>query len=112
LRTQFEITTSTLASATGSASISPSRNSTLSSPVRSRYAGRLRRALLSMSGVMSTPITRPDAPTFGPATTQSKPPPEPRSSTTSPARSDAILLLVLILRLPYLLTGHHRFRTE
>jgi hypothetical protein len=48
------------------------------------------RALLTISAVMSTPITRPVRPTLGPATKQSNPPPDPRSSTTSPSRSDAI----------------------
>jgi len=87
--TQFEITTSTLASATGRCSISPSRNSTFEKPVCCAYDAMLPRALRSISGVMSTPITRPRAPTFAPAMKQSKPPPAPRSSTVSPSRRSA-----------------------
>jgi hypothetical protein len=58
LITQFEMTTSTDASATGRCSISPRRNSTLLNPLRSVYAAIFPRARLSISGVMSTPITR------------------------------------------------------
>jgi hypothetical protein len=43
-----------------------------------------------MSGVMSTPITRPVGPTWRAAMKQSNPPPDPRSSTVSPSRSEAI----------------------
>ena len=53
--TQFEITTSAVASAIGRCSISPSRNSTL---VTACFAA-LVRASLTMSVLMSTPITRP-----------------------------------------------------
>jgi hypothetical protein len=50
--TQFEMTTSTAASATGRCSISPSRNSTVgSSPAT------FARAVSTISGVMSTPMT-------------------------------------------------------
>jgi hypothetical protein len=52
LMTQFEMTTSTAASATGRCSISPSRNSTVgSSPAT------FARAVSTISGVMSTPMT-------------------------------------------------------
>lgn len=67
LITQLESTTSTLLSGTGRHSISPRRNSTLSRPVRWRYCPIFFRALASISGVMSTPITLPDAFTLSPA---------------------------------------------
>ncbi|MCG3775159.1 MAG: hypothetical protein JW395_1988 [Nitrospira sp.] len=89
LITQFDITTSTDASDTGRCSISPSRNSTLSSPVRSLYVTVFRRALPNISGVMSTPITLPVGPTLRPAINTSNPPPLPKSSTVSPAFSPA-----------------------
>ncbi len=50
----------------------------------------LPRALVSIAGVMSTPMTRPAGPTFGPARNTSNPPPLPRSSTTCPGRRFAI----------------------
>ena len=90
LMTQFEIITSTLASATGKCSISPRRNSTLSKPVFSRYTTALRRAFASISAVISTPMARPVAPTLRPAMKTSNPPPAPRSSTTSSRRNAAI----------------------
>ena len=86
LITQFDKMTSTLASATGRCSISPNRNSTLRAPSFSA----LRRALLTMSAVMSTPIIRPASPTDFAARKQSKPPPLPRSSTVSPSFRTAI----------------------
>ena len=52
---------------TGRCSISPRRNSTLSSPVRSRYCTVFLRAFCSISGVISTPMTRPDSLTLTPA---------------------------------------------
>ena len=45
---------------------------------------RVSRAFASMASVISTPMTRPVGPTFLAASRQSKPAPEPRSSTTSP----------------------------
>ena len=83
--TQFEMTASTLASPTGSASISPSRDSTFAKPPLSALA----RARSTISGVMSTPTTRPSGPTRSAARKQSNPAPEPRSSTVSPGASDA-----------------------
>ena len=90
LITQLESTTSTLLSGTGRHSISPRRNSTLSRPVRWRYCPIFFRALASISGVMSTPITLPDAFTFSPAWNTSKPPPLPRSTTVCPSRNAAM----------------------
>jgi hypothetical protein len=78
--------TSTWASATGRCSISPRRKSTFFASTLRAFA----RALLTMSGVMSTPITRPVGPTCRAARKQSMPPPLPRSSTVSPGRSAAI----------------------
>src|SRR2546422_1028160 len=49
----------------------------------------LRRAIASISSVMSTPITRPVWPTRLLASKQSIPPPEPMSSTVSPGRTVA-----------------------
>ncbi len=89
LMTQLEITTSIQASATGRCSISPKRNSTLSNPDRSRYWVIFLRALDNISGVISTPMARPFVPTFRPAMKTSNPPPEPKSSTTSPCLSAA-----------------------
>jgi len=51
LMTQFEITTSTVASASGTSSIVPLTNSTLSAPALTALA----RARASISSVMSTP---------------------------------------------------------
>src|SRR5262245_28549212 len=76
---------STLASATGRFSISPTRNSTFATPAFARFA----RARSSMAGVMSTPITRPSGPTSRAARKQSMPAPLPRSSTASPGASCA-----------------------
>ena len=80
LMTQLEMTTSTVSSATGRCSISPRRNSTLSALILRALA----RALLIMSLVMSTPMTRPPGPTCLAARKQSMPPPEPRSTTVWP----------------------------
>ena len=88
LMTQFDMITSATPSARGRCSISPRRNSTLAKlPFTA-----LERAFDTMSGVMSTPITRPVSPTSRAARKQSKPPPEPRSTTTSPGFSAAIAL--------------------
>ena len=46
-------------------------------------------ALETISGVISTPITFPLAPTIFDARKQSTPPPLPRSSTTSPTLRSA-----------------------
>src|SRR5687768_6322032 len=48
------------------------------------------RALASISGVMSTPITRPAGPSTGEARKASKPAPQPRSNTVWPGLSEAI----------------------
>src|ERR1039458_40082 len=48
------------------------------------------RALPSISGVMSTPMARPVAPSLRPAINTSKPPPAPKSNTTSPDCSAAM----------------------
>ena len=79
--TQLDMTTSTFASGSGIFSISPLTNSTLVMP---RLAWFLR-ARFSMSSVMSRPVTWPSGPTCWDARKQSIPPPEPRSSTLSPA---------------------------
>ena len=83
--TQFEITRPTDASSIGSDSIRPLRNSTFSRPVRWANTLALRQARRSISGVISTPIARPAAPTFSAARNTSRPAPLPRSTTTSPA---------------------------
>ena len=80
--TQLEMTTSTLASGSGTASISPFRNSTLPTPASAAF----RRARSSISSVMSRPIARPAGPTRRAESSTSIPPPEPRSSTVSPGR--------------------------
>mmetsp|Transcript_8931 Transcript_8931/g.23139 ORF Transcript_8931/g.23139 Transcript_8931/m.23139 type:complete len:224 (+) Transcript_8931:684-1355(+) len=80
LMTQLEITTSTDPSPTGMCSISPSRNVTFCACSLPAFS----RARETMSGVMSTPMTAPDGPTARPARSESKPAPEPRSTTTSP----------------------------
>src|SRR5262245_6913615 len=74
-----------LLSSTGNASISPSRNSTLASPVRAANLSALCCASLIISGVMSTPITSPVLPVASAAAKTSLPAPLPRSSTVSPA---------------------------
>jgi hypothetical protein len=72
--------------ATGKYSISPNRNSVLVKPP----LAALLRALLIISGVISTPMTRPVSPTWRAAKKQSKPAPQPRSNTTSPGFNSAI----------------------
>ena len=67
--TQLEMMTSTELSATGRCSISPSRNSTFSTAAFAAFS----RAFSSISGVMSTPMTRPVGPTFLAARKQSMP---------------------------------------
>ena len=58
--TPFEMTTSKLSSGNGSASASPSTNSTFSMPISAAAP----RAFASISGVMSTPVTCPSGPTI------------------------------------------------
>src|SRR5687767_6028375 len=83
LMTPLEITASAQPSSTGRCSARPSRNSTCVKPSASAVA----RDLASISGVMSTPTTRPVSPTWPAATKLSKPAPEPTSTTRSPDRS-------------------------
>src|SRR5438105_3287606 len=85
LITQLEMMTSTLTSGSGMCSISPLRNSTLSMPAL-RW---LSRASASISSVMSSPYALPVGPTRLADSSTSMPPPEPRSSTTSPGLSCA-----------------------
>mmetsp|Transcript_18302 Transcript_18302/g.25449 ORF Transcript_18302/g.25449 Transcript_18302/m.25449 type:complete len:209 (+) Transcript_18302:622-1248(+) len=82
LMTQFEIITSAVESPIGICSISPSRNSQI--PYLDKSVFLLARALCTISGVMSTPITLPFGDTCGAAMKASRPPPLPRSTTTSP----------------------------
>jgi hypothetical protein len=81
--TPFEMTTSKASSTNGSASTSPSTNSTFVLLIVSALA----RALASICGVMSMPVTCPAEPTICAAISESVPAPEPRSSTRSPGRS-------------------------
>ena len=83
--TQLDMTMSAVLSATGKFSISPRRNSTFLYPPFLQFS----RALSSISVVMSTPITFPFGPTFFAVKKQSKPPPEPKSTTVSPSFSIA-----------------------
>ena len=83
--TQLEMTTSKESLGRGMDSISPLTNSTLATP----RAAWFLRASSSISGVMSSPVTRPASPTCCAARKQSMPPPEPRSSTLSPGWSPA-----------------------
>ena len=83
--TQLEITQSTEESPTGSPSIRPFLTSTWSRPARAAFC----RAASIMASVMSMPITRPVSPTCRAAMSRSRPAPEPRSSTVSPARTPA-----------------------
>ena len=85
--TQLLTIASMLPLSTGRCSISPSRNSTLSNPSLRALA----RARAIMSGVISTPITRPSAPTSWRAMNTSLPAPEPRSSTVSPTPQRRVL---------------------
>ena len=72
--TQLEMTTSTLESSTGSASMSPRRKETLPSP----SLAALSLALSTMAWVKSTPMTKPSGPTARAARRQSSPGPLPR----------------------------------
>lgn len=76
LMTQLEIMTSTLSFVTGSASISPRRNSTLVNPFFSAFL----RAFANMSGVISTPMTLPVAPTARAARKESNPARDPHAT--------------------------------
>src|SRR6266566_4471628 len=84
--TRFEITTSKLASGNGSCSASLSPNSTFAAPISAAAV----RAFVSISGVMSIPVTWPCSPTICAATSESVPAPEPMSSTRSPGASRPI----------------------
>src|SRR5581483_9464737 len=88
LITQFEIIVSTVASGSGMFSISPLINATFDAPARSAF----RRATASISSVISRPYTYPPGPTRCAASSTSSPPPDPRSSTTSPAWRPAIAI--------------------
>ena len=79
-RTQLLTTTSAVSFRTGMFSMSPSLNSTLSQP---RFAA-LARALASICGEKSIPMTLPSAPVSARAMKQSFPAPDPRSMTVSP----------------------------
>ncbi len=83
--TQLEMITSTDASGSGIASISPLRNSTFATPALLWFS----RASDSISSVMSIPYANPVGPTRLADSSTSMPPPEPRSRTTSPSRSSA-----------------------
>jgi hypothetical protein len=85
LITQFEITTSTESAGSGICSITPFRKWTFVTPV----SAALRCASASISSVMSSPYATPVGPTRLADRITSMPPPEPRSSTVSPARSSA-----------------------
>jgi len=85
LITQFEMITSTDASGSGTCSISPFRNSTLVAPALRLFSS----ASASISSVMSRPYALPVGPTRLADSSTSMPPPEPRSSTVSPAFSSA-----------------------
>ncbi len=86
LITQFDRMTSAVLSAIGRCSSSPRRNSTFPAPTPAAFS----RALLSISCVMSTPMTPPSGPTCLAASRQSNPAPLPRSTTVSPGRIAAI----------------------
>src|SRR4029077_601483 len=81
LITQFEIITSTVLSGSGIFSISPLRNSTFVAPALRLFSF----ASASISSVISSPYALPVGPTRFAESNTSIPPPEPRSSTTSPA---------------------------
>src|SRR5919204_4307319 len=85
LMTQLEMMTSTLSLGSGMCSISPLRNSTLLMPAFLWFS----RASASISSVMSSPYALPVGPTRLADSNTSMPPPEPRSSTVSPARRSA-----------------------
>ena len=82
LMTQLEITQSTAASDSGSLSIAARWYSIFISPDLSALA----RARSIISGVMSMPIALPSGPTLRAASSTSRPPPLPKSTTTSPLR--------------------------
>src|SRR5580700_2541722 len=81
LITQFEMITSTELSGKGMCSISPRKNSTFSAPALRLFSF----ASASISSVMSRPYALPVGPTRLAESKTSIPPPDPRSSTTSPA---------------------------
>ena len=85
LITQFEMMTSTDASGSGISSIVPFRNSTFVTPAFLWFS----RASASISSVISRPYALPVGPTRRADSRTSMPPPEPRSSTVSPAFSSA-----------------------
>mmetsp|Transcript_9723 Transcript_9723/g.28734 ORF Transcript_9723/g.28734 Transcript_9723/m.28734 type:complete len:208 (-) Transcript_9723:369-992(-) len=87
LMTQLEITQLATPSPTGRCSISPRRKETLATP----SLRAVDRALASISGVMSTPMTWPVLPTCWAAMKQSMPAPLPRSTTTSPGCNAAAM---------------------
>ena len=84
LSTPFEMATSAQPSSMGRSSARPWRNSTWSSPMSRAVSCDL----ASISGVMSTPTTRPWPPARCAATIESKPPPDPTSTTRSPGTAD------------------------
>src|SRR5579872_7143251 len=77
------MTTSTELSGSGILSISPLRNSTFWAPALRWFS----RARASISSVMSRPYALPVGPTRRAESSTSIPPPDPRSSTVSPALS-------------------------
>ena len=85
LITQFEIITSTELSGSGIFSMVPCRNSTFVAPAFFWFS----RASASISSVISNPYALPVGPTRFADSSTSIPPPEPRSSTVSPACSSA-----------------------
>ncbi len=85
-RTQFEMTQSAEASASGMRSMRARWNATLVTPAFSAFL----RARSIISRVMSMPMALPKGPTFRAARNTSRPPPEPRSTTTSPGRRLAV----------------------
>src|SRR5437762_1337330 len=80
LTTQFEMITSTELSGSGICSISTRKNSTFSAPALRLFSF----ASASISSVMSRPYALPVGPTRFAESSTSIPPPDPRSSTTSP----------------------------
>ena len=80
LMTQLEMTQSTEASGSGIDSMRARWNSTLVTPALTALA--FARSIIS--GVMSMPMALPVGPTFLAASSTSRPPPQPRSTTTSP----------------------------
>jgi hypothetical protein len=88
--TQLLITQSAEASGSGSRSMVAWWNSTLVNGRPSPPRAALRRARSTMSGVMSMPMALPAGPTFTAARKTSRPPPQPRSTTTSPGRRLAV----------------------